>query len=399
MPGLPFVNLSNYDDPAMPTDDTVIRYEGRTRTADQIRREHEQFLEELKGPGPRRSWIEPNWEAPTATPAQPATSENPLDILITQNKLALDTALANITAQRAALQKSVEPDLALLHQKAQLDIQALQNESGSGLTGDDFRAFQRKQEQHLKDMALAYQKKELDIQAKVRPDLDALDAAEQKARSGTALKVALAQHDIALYQGMMDRGELNPATGKSKQFAAAGKNIPAEAFKPPKEQTALQQYQQYYPILDNLAKERNNYRRGPKGGWQVYDDGVWANAPAEQWPEIELLDSQVTELKPMVRAMYEQAVGRIRPNLGIAADDAKNPIAASVAAARPKRSLRARLTTGIAGALGGPVGTVLASSLSAPRETIPRVQSDVDYTRLSSGTEFIDPTGQRRRKP
>ncbi len=172
------------------------------------------------------------------TPAQPVTSENPLDILNTQSKLALDTALANITTRRAALQKSIEPELALLRQKARLDIEALQNESYSGLTyltEGDRRLFAERKERRLKDLELSYRKKELDIQAKIRPELDALDASEQEAKSNAALRLMVAQHDIQNYQGMIDRGEIDPTVGRSLQFKAAGKDIPAEAFKPPKE--------------------------------------------------------------------------------------------------------------------------------------------------------------------
>ncbi len=303
MPGLPFVSLSeaeNLEDRAMieQQNTTVQRNLTEMRTGS-------------------RPWVEI-----ASAPAQSAPDlGNPLDILAADGRTALDTALGQFKSQREALQKSIDPDINLAYQKAMLDVETVNN---SDL---DIAVKQ----QRVKNLETNYRKKKLDIQAKIRGDIEMLDAEEQKTKSTAAMNMVLRQREVQLYQGLADSGKLDPYEAMSLQYKAVGRNVPVGFLRPKKspQEAARKQYIQTKQILDDTVGELLNYRRDPKTGeWQILDDKgqVAGVVPKEQQAYVDDLEARRQVLAPQAETLFWQWTGGRRPNLSVSAAKTLSPM-------------------------------------------------------------------------
>ena len=293
-----------------------------------------------KGPGPRRSWIEPQWDTPQPAAAQPTAG--PLDVLKFQGGAALDDILAQSQAKRAELDKRDEPELLTLRELSQVDVQAILD---SNLPNEEKQA-------KLKDAEIRARKREIEIRAKTRDERTALDIAVEKAKSD----VTSAQRDKqiiiqTIYAQGAKHGQ-DPEDTEREALEVLGVKLPPKVKQAV---TPSQRLQELAPILRDQQMILNTYRRMPGQGpgaavrGLAWVKGVQLKTPAAVWKEynpitkqydidvpletamqLDQTETNARDLRVQVDQLQRQVMNRPMPSLGIIAGAAISPLAQAV---------------------------------------------------------------------
>ena len=335
--GLIAPKLIDPDEAISPDDRNMIEIQNRNVT-----RGYKELNAELAAG--KRPWIESNWDAPKPT-APVVGSANPLAILEMQTKAALDGTLSGITAQRRALEKSIELDRQTTYRDYLIDFQTLKD--------SNMDAGQK--EERARTLYASYRKKALGVRDKIQGDLNTLDQAEQAAKFQAAFNQTAKQIKLQTIAEFGKKLGLGQEDILREQLQELGISVAT------KQDDAFARYRQDRAVYDEWRAILSNYRRDttPKPltlgeKWTNIMSRGQPNKPVASYawkefnPDTKKYDIEVppdkaevlTQIEAQMRAarpkLFEQE--RIlfnRPSLGLLGPgEAKSPVGQAVTQAR-----------------------------------------------------------------
>jgi hypothetical protein len=302
MAGLPFVSLapnSNQD----------------------ILQQHEQFLSNLRGPGPRRSWIEPNWDMPQTQQSLP----DPVSYHTSQAKAELDFINSTFDNQQAGLEKSIAPALEAEDFSYQTDLGLLDRQTGLD---------PQQKEQKRREQEAEHEKKVFSLRAKIKSDTEAGLQARREAILQAGFKQSRVQGQLEQIEAYGAKNGWTREQINREKLQTLGVAVPQGEEKLPPQEIARRKYVQTKQILDDTVGELLNYRRDPKTGeWQYLDkDGQAAGiVPKDHQSAIDDLEARRQMLVSQAETLFWQWAGSKRPpSLSTEAAKVMSPIGQSI---------------------------------------------------------------------